>query len=176
MTSHTSTASAIIGWTYVLCWTASFYPQFILNIRRKTTRGFSIDFTLLNILGMTSYAVHNIVLLLSPHVRAQYAHRHPQNPIPTVQPNDVVYALHGAMITLLIYSQFYPRIWRFTPIKGLRCSRWTLGLFWAFICVVLLAAQAVAIKPASLGWEWLDVVSRRSSHLNLHGPPSLTLP
>ncbi|KAL1862923.1 hypothetical protein Daus18300_008253 [Diaporthe australafricana] len=152
------TLSFIIGWTYMLCWTASFYPQFILNIRRKRTTGFSIDFALLNILGMTSYAVHNLVLFYSPAVRAQYAHRYPRHPTPTVQPNDIAYAVHGALITVLIYSQFYPRLWHFARIDDVRCSRWTLGFFWGCIGVVLLGALVVGFQPTSFRWEWLDVI------------------
>lgn len=152
------TLSSIIGWTYMLCWTASFYPQFLLNIRRKTTVGFSIDFSLLNILGMTSYAIHNVVLFTSPVVRAQYAHRYPHNPIPTVQPNDIAYSVHGAIITVLIYSQFYPKLWRFSRIQDLRCSRWTLGFFWGCIAVVLLGAYVVGLQPTAFRWEWLDVI------------------
>lgn len=153
------TLSTVIGWTYMLCWTASFYPQFFLNIRRRTTTGFSIDFAFLNILGMASYAVHNLVLFFSPVVRAQYAHRYPRNPIPTVQPNDIAYAVHGALIAVLIYSQFYPRLWRFAPIKNIRCSRWSLGFFWGCVGAVMLGALVVGLQPTSFRWEWLDVVS-----------------
>lgn len=153
------TLSNIIGWTYMLCWTASFYPQFLLNIRRRTTVGYSIDFALLNILGMTSYAIHNLVLFFSPVVRAQYARRYPRNPTPTVQPNDIAYAVHGAVITVLLYSQFYPRLWHFARIKDLRCSPWTLGFFWGSIGVLLLGAFVVGLRPTSFRWEWLDVVS-----------------
>jgi cystinosin len=153
--------SAVIGWTYMLCWTASFYPQFVLNIRRKTTHGYSIDFALLNILGMTSYAIHNVVMFFSAVVRAQYAHRNPRNPVPTVRANDIAYAVHGALITVFIYSQFYPRLWCFTPIEGLRCSRWSLGLTWACGGAAVLAALVVvAVGPSSPSWEWLDVVGK----------------
>ena len=153
------TLSTIIGWTYMLCWTASCYPQFLLNIRRRTTAGFSIDFALLNILGMTSYAIHNLVLFFSPVVRAQYAHRYPRSPTPTVQPNDIAYAVHGCIITVLVYSQFYPGLWRFARARDLRCSPWTLGFFWGCIGLVLLGAFVVGLRPASFRWEWLDVVS-----------------
>lgn len=54
--------SSLLGWSYMLCWAGSFYPQPILNIRRKTTLGFSIDFAFLNILGMASNAIYNIAL------------------------------------------------------------------------------------------------------------------
>lgn len=162
------TISSIIGWSYMLCWTASCYPQPILNIRRRTTVGFSIDFALLNILGMTCYAIHNLALFYSPVVRAQYAHRYPRTPIPTVQTNDIAYAVHGIFITVLVYSQFYPKLWRFAPIRD-RCSGWTLGFFWGCTGVVLLGAFVVGLQPTSFRWEWLDVVSE----LMMPGWPSL---
>lgn len=163
--------SAIIGWTYMLCWTASFYPQPILNYRRKTTRGFSIDFVFLNILGMTSYAIHNLVLFYSPVVRAQYARRHPGQPEPTVQPNDIAFAVHGMAITFVVYTQFYPWIWRFTPVPGARCGRWTLALFWGCSAAVVIAALAAAARPNSTDWEWLDVVRSAMFYLFRRSPP-----
>lgn len=151
--------SSLLGWTYMLCWAASFYPQPILNIRRKTTLGFSIDFAFLNILGMASYAIYNLALYSWPTIRHEYAQRYPGHPDPTVQLNDIVYALHGAIITAIIYSQFYPALWRFTPIKGLRCSRWSLSLFWCCNAVILLAVLVVLVEPDSMSWSSLNVVS-----------------
>ncbi|KAK7706652.1 hypothetical protein SLS64_007483 [Diaporthe eres] len=148
----------LLGWTYMVCWAGSFYPQPILNIRRKTTLGFSIDFAFLNILGMASYAIYNIALYSWPTVRREYAERYPSHPEPTVQLNDIVYASHGAILAAIIYSQFYPALWGFTPIKGLRLSRVGLGLFWCCNAAILLAVLAVLVKPDSTSWSWLDVI------------------
>lgn len=43
--------SGVFGWIYFLCWSASFYPQSILNYQRKSTSGTTIDFPLINCLG-----------------------------------------------------------------------------------------------------------------------------
>ena len=43
--------SAVLGWVYTICWSASFYPQPLLNWRRKTTSGSIVDFPLINVLG-----------------------------------------------------------------------------------------------------------------------------
>lgn len=153
--------SGLLGWSYMLCWAGSFYPQPILNIRRKTTLGFSIDFAFLNILGMASYAIYNIALYSWSTVRNEYAERYPNHPEPTVQLNDIVYASHGAILAAIIYSQFYPALWGFTPIKGLRLSRVGLGLFWCCNAAIALAVLAVFVKPDSKSWSWLDVVSQR---------------
>lgn len=153
--------SGLLGWSYMLCWAGSFYPQPILNIRRKTTLGFSIDFAFLNILGMASYAIYNIALYSWPSVRHEYAERYPSHPEPTVQLNDIVYASHGAILAVIIYSQFYPALWGFTTTKGLTLSRVGLGLFWCCNAAILLAVLAVFVKPDSVNWSWLDVVSNR---------------
>lgn len=49
--------SYLIGWVYFLAWSASFYPQAILNWRRKSVQGLSMDFIHLNVLGFLCYAV-----------------------------------------------------------------------------------------------------------------------
>lgn len=43
--------SAVFGWIYTFCWSLSFYPQPVLNRRRKATSGTTIDFPLLNVVG-----------------------------------------------------------------------------------------------------------------------------
>jgi cystinosin len=45
--------SALFGWVYVLAWSASFYPQPLLNYTRRSTSGTTVDFPLVNILGMS---------------------------------------------------------------------------------------------------------------------------
>lgn len=145
----------------MLCWATSFYPQPILNIRRRTTFGFSIEFALLNILGMASYAIYSLALFSAPVIRRQYADRYPHHPLPTVQLNDVAYCLHGAVMSAIIYSQFYPRLWGFAPIDKSKCSRWTLTLFWGCLGAILLATFVALCGMASESWLLLDVVSNQ---------------
>jgi cystinosin len=44
--------SAFFGVTYFTAWSFSFYPQSLLNFRRKSTSGTTVDFPLINCLGM----------------------------------------------------------------------------------------------------------------------------
>lgn len=44
--------SGLFGWVYTLCWSLSFYPQPLLNFSRKSTSGTTVDFPLINCLGM----------------------------------------------------------------------------------------------------------------------------
>lgn len=52
-----STFSTTLGWLYTLSWSTSFYPQTILNHKRKSVSGLSIDFLYLNVLGFACYSV-----------------------------------------------------------------------------------------------------------------------
>ncbi|GJC93847.1 lysosomal cystine transporter [Colletotrichum higginsianum] len=58
--------SAVFGWIYFLCWSGSFYPQPLLNFRRKTTAGTTVDFPLINCLGFLAYFVSNAAFYYSP--------------------------------------------------------------------------------------------------------------
>ncbi|KGQ10290.1 Cystinosin [Beauveria bassiana D1-5] len=150
--------SAIIGWAYTLCWGVSFYPLLLSNIRRRSTEGVSIDFCLLNMLGMAAYATYNVVFFFSPVVRHQYAERNPENPTPMVQPNDVAYTLHGLAISSTIYSQFYLRLWAFYTTRPVKISLWCSMTFWACILAAFLGTVAASAFPDSQSWMWLDVV------------------
>lgn len=44
--------SALFGWIYTIAWSLSFYPQALLNFRRKSTAGTTVDFPMINSLGM----------------------------------------------------------------------------------------------------------------------------
>ncbi|OQD64897.1 hypothetical protein PENPOL_c007G04077 [Penicillium polonicum] len=151
----TESISQILGWAYFILWSLSFYPQVLHNHRRRSTDGFSIDFALLNALGLSAYTVSNACFLFSPVVRAQYAQRHPRSPEPTVQWNDLVYALHGALICCWICSHFLcARFWNFDS-KLQRPSTLTLVVFWGCLGVVPLAILCVLVLAS---WEWIDVV------------------
>lgn len=46
--------SALFGWIYTLSWSLSFYPQPLLNWKRRSTSGTTIDFHIVNVLGEQS--------------------------------------------------------------------------------------------------------------------------
>ncbi|KAJ9161196.1 Lysosomal cystine transporter [Coniochaeta hoffmannii] len=157
--------SSLCGWVYFLCWSASFYPQPTLNFRRGTTRGTTIDFPLINIIGFLAYLSSNLAFYSSPLIRAQYAARH-RGLTPTVQLNDVVFAAHALLMCLVIYSQYVPSIWGFPRTAGTRPSRAILGLSAGCVagvgvvaCVVLADPRRGDTGPAAReAWNWLDVV------------------
>lgn len=157
----THAISQTLGWTYFVLWSLSFYPQVLHNHRRRSTDGFSVDFAVLNILGLTAYTIFNACFLFSPVVRAQYGQRHPEGAKPTVQWNDFLYALHGALVCCLIGSHFLcASFWKFRS-KIKRVSTLALVIIGGCIGVVALAILYVWV---SASWKWIDVVSRHPAN------------
>ncbi|CAO2657284.1 Nn.00g034100.m01.CDS01 [Neocucurbitaria sp. VM-36] len=155
--------SRVLGWAYFLCWSASFYPQPISNYYRKSTTGLAIDFPTLNVLGFVCYTISTASFLYSPTIREQYADRHPESPETTVRFNDFLFAAHGAVMCVIIYSQFFPSIWGFRVGKTQRASRAVLGIWWGCVFVVV-ASIALVVGWGSedghdiRGWAWIDVI------------------
>jgi hypothetical protein len=61
--------SAVFGWIYTAAWSLSFYPQPLLNRRRKSTSGTTIDFPFINSLGKEAQQLsptHAHTALLAP--------------------------------------------------------------------------------------------------------------
>ncbi|CAK7226186.1 hypothetical protein SCUCBS95973_006114 [Sporothrix curviconia] len=103
--------SSLCGWVYTIMWSLSFYPQWILNMRRRTTAGTTVDFPISNCLGFLSYVLSTVALRYSPTVRAEYAARH-HGLTPTVAFNDVVFAVHSLVLCFVCVSQFIlPQLW-----------------------------------------------------------------
>lgn len=103
--------SRLFGWIYTTSWSLSFYPQPILNYRRKSTHGFSPDFAFSNVLGFAALTASTSAFLYSPVIRSEYAARHPRSPEPTARLNDLAFAGHALFWTVVMASQFWPRLW-----------------------------------------------------------------
>ncbi|KAL7437222.1 hypothetical protein ACHAXH_005506 [Discostella pseudostelligera] len=75
--SSWNTLSNILGYTYFLSWTCSFYPQIITNWYSPTeaNHGVSLDFCVWNIVGFMCYAIYTTCFRFSDVVRMEYAHR-----------------------------------------------------------------------------------------------------
>lgn len=158
-----ATISRILGWSYFLCWSLSFYPQPLSNFRRRSTRGLTIDFPTANVLGFLSLTCANAAFLFSPLIRAQYASRHPLSPLPTVQLNDGAYALHGLLLCLITYSQFWSRLWAFKAEPQQKASSAMLGICTGGVLgvgivtlTVLARGEDWEVNPS--GWAWIEVV------------------
>lgn len=144
-------------------WSLSFYPQPLLNWKRKNTQGLTIDYPTLNVLGFFAYTVSTACFLWSPTVREQYAYNHPLSPEPTVRGNDFAFAFHAVILCIITYSQFYPRLWGFKTSRRQQSSPLVLGIFWGNVLAVLILICIVWVKGNggmdTKGWSWIDVVS-----------------
>lgn len=96
--------SGIIGWTYFMAWSISFYPQLYTNWQRQSVVGLSLDFELYNLIGFAFYSIFNVSFFYSSSVDEQYKHFH-NGKSNAVQANDVVFALHAVLITAITCVQ-----------------------------------------------------------------------
>lgn len=88
------------------------------------------------------------------------------SPDPTVQFNDLVFAGHAVVVTLLTYSQFLPSLWGFTVGKHQHVSSPVAGIIVGGIIAVVLVVVVVTTGSSDGGynaaeWAWIDVVSVR---------------
>ncbi|KAG0063677.1 hypothetical protein BGZ90_002543 [Linnemannia elongata] len=90
--------SHVIGWAYFIAWSASFYPQAILNWRRKSVQGLSMDFIYLNVLGFLCYSIFNLSFYYSPEVQEEYRKRN-DGQDNLVRANDVFFAVHALILS-----------------------------------------------------------------------------
>lgn len=134
--------SSLLGWLYFSCWSASFYPQVLLNHARRSVSGLSMDFVVLGLLGFVCYAVFNSAFYFSERVQAQYMRRNSGHRN-AVEANDVLFAVHASLLTAvsLVQSFVYAR-------DGTRpkVSRATIG--WTVATVALAAVFAVGTAVA----------------------------
>jgi cystinosin len=175
--SFLQTISELFGWVYTLCWSLSFYPQPILNFRRRSTTGTTIDFPVINVVGFVAYFISCTAFIYSPEIRREYAARH-HGLTPTVQINDLAFAAHASVITLITVTQFIPGLWGFDKKgrkgHGSRISNGILGIIMGSFLAVGIIALIVAIRhdpDPKTGWAWIDTVcgllpSRASSSIN----------
>ncbi|KAI8927071.1 hypothetical protein BC831DRAFT_453770 [Entophlyctis helioformis] len=100
--------SAVLGWSYFVAWSLSFYGQVLLNFQRKSTAGLSLDFVYLNVAGFLSYTIYTLSFFASPLARKQYRDKWGSDNL--VQPNDVGFALHALAISsvTLVQTLIYP--------------------------------------------------------------------
>lgn len=100
-------------------------------------------------------------------VRAQYAARH-RGLEPTVQFNDITFAAHALLLSMIIVSQYLRRHWwgfSSSPTSTARPSRLILGIFCGCVAGVAAVVTVVLASPSrdlaeggEGGWRWIDAV------------------
>lgn len=96
--------STAIGYTYTISWGFGPCPQFILNYKRKSTVGLSIDSSMYQVLAATCYSIYNAGMFYSKTVQTLYSERHNGNRS-RVDGNDVAFALYSTFMNCLILCQ-----------------------------------------------------------------------
>ncbi|GAA5976224.1 hypothetical protein JCM5350_001387 [Sporobolomyces pararoseus] len=144
---------SLLGWTYTIAWSLSFYPQFILNYRRKSSTGLSSDFVAINPTGHFSLLIVNLALYLSSTVRRQYQSRH-EGHLPQVRLNDVYFSAHATLLAslTLLQSFYYKR----DPSQ--RISTFN-RFFLAFVLVSTILLFFVAASSTFSRFEYFDVIT-----------------
>ncbi|KAF8322038.1 hypothetical protein DL93DRAFT_2129521 [Clavulina sp. PMI_390] len=153
MFSWLQAISLLSGWGYTAAWSASLWPQAILNYQRQFVGGLSIDFCVLNLLGHASYATYNLSFHYSKAVRDEYERHHdgPNN----VQLNDVAFGVHATLMACVWYIQtfYYPRE------PGQRISTFTRSVISAYGLIVLINAYALFVARTESLYSFVYILS-----------------
>lgn len=127
----------IFGWFAFGVWSISFYPQVILNYRRKSVVGLNFDFLIFNLTKHSSYLIYNASLFFSPVVQRQYHEKYGYNEMIPVAANDVAFSIHAVLLTA--FSIFQVFIYeRGTQKVSRACTGITITVWgYAAVCLVL---------------------------------------
>ncbi|PSS30176.1 Cystinosin like [Actinidia chinensis var. chinensis] len=139
--------SSVLGWIAFAAWSISFYPQVILNFRRKSVVGLNFDFVVLNLTKHSSYLIYNASLFFSSVVQRQYREKYGFNQIIPVAANDVAFSAHAVLLTA--FTLFQIAIYERGNQKVSKTSIAIVSVAW------LSAAVCVFIALPSHSWLWL---------------------
>lgn len=85
-------------------WTISFYPQVVLNYKRKCTIGLASDMLVYDLIGYIALSIYSVEMYYDEGVRRAYRNNHNGNN-PAVQINDVFFAVHALFLTIFPLCQ-----------------------------------------------------------------------
>ncbi|XP_078157823.1 cystinosin homolog isoform X5 [Carex rostrata] len=100
-------AYSVLGWISFFSWSLCFYPQVLLNYRRKSVVGYNFDFPTLNLTKHTSYLIYNAALFFSPEVQSQYHDKYGPDQMIPVGLNDVFFSIHALSLTAFTLFQIF---------------------------------------------------------------------
>ncbi|KAL0351081.1 UNVERIFIED_CONTAM: Cystinosin [Sesamum radiatum] len=137
----------LLGWISFCSWAICFYPQLILNFRRKSVQGLNFDFAVLNLTKHTSYLIYNASLFFSSTVQRQYRQKYGLNQMIPVAVNDVAFSVHAVLMTALTLFQI--AIYDRGNQKFSRIAIAIVSVAW------LSAAACVFVALPTHSWYWL---------------------
>ena len=143
--------SSVVGYNYFVLWSVCFYPQVLLNYRRKSTKGLSNDFALLNFMGWTFYSAYLTSMYFDEEIQDMYEERF-RNESSTVQSNDVAFSIHAMILSFIYLVQivYYGKSGYSFPLKPLT---WVLVLGMLIPSVIFPILLGLGLLPYS---AWLD--------------------
>ncbi|KAI9294186.1 PQ-loop-domain-containing protein [Neoconidiobolus thromboides FSU 785] len=144
-----TTISWCFGWIYFSAWSISFYPQAILNYKRKSVQGLSFDFLYYNVLGFFCYTVYNFTFMFSEIVKKQYQERYGPNEN-LVKLNDLFFSTHALILSsLTLYQTFIYK----------RDEEQKLSIFGTRTLQILLSIMGISFLISLFGGiKWLDML------------------
>lgn len=101
----------LFGWIYFFSWSATFWPQVLLVLKRRNSGGLSPDFMAINIVGFVSYCIFTFASYSVPAVAVSYQKNIGVSP--QVELADVFFAAHGAIMCAVLVALLFiypPRI------------------------------------------------------------------
>ncbi|EPS70714.1 hypothetical protein M569_04047, partial [Genlisea aurea] len=137
----------VLGWAAFVSWSVSFYPQVILNFRRKSVVGLNFDFVVLNLTKHSSYLIYNASLFFSPVVQNQYREKFGSKELIPVAANDVAFSAHAVLLTA--FTLFQIALYDRGDQKFSKIAIAIVSVAW------LGAAVCVFIAVPSHSWLWL---------------------
>lgn len=137
----------VLGWVAFASWSISFYPQVILNFRRKSVVGLNFDFVLLNLTKHSSYLIYNASVFFSSAVQRQYRKKYGFDEMIPVAANDVAFSIHAVLLTAITLFQI--AIYDRGSQKVSRSCMAILSVAWLAIAICVF----IAIPKHS--WLWL---------------------
>uniref|UniRef100_A0A803LSQ1 Cystinosin homolog n=1 Tax=Chenopodium quinoa TaxID=63459 RepID=A0A803LSQ1_CHEQI len=140
----------IFGWIAFFSWSISFYPQVILNYRRKSVVGLNFDFVVLNLTKHSTYLIYNATLYFSSVVQRQYRDKYGRDEMIPVAANDVAFSIHAVLLTAFTLFQIF--IYERGIQKVSKISFTLVIAAWG------IAAVCVFIALPSHSWLWLITV------------------
>lgn len=143
--------SSIIGYNYFVLWSICFYPQVLLNYRRKSTQGLSNDFAILNFMGWSFYSAYLVSMYFDDEIKQMYSERF-KNHSSTVASNDVAFSVH-AMILSFIYLVQIVYYGEGVCSFYLKPATWLLVLGMGLPSIIMSLLIQIGYWPYS---RWLD--------------------
>ncbi|XP_073128043.1 cystinosin homolog isoform X2 [Henckelia pumila] len=137
----------VLGWIAFCSWAICFYPQFILNFRRKSVVGLNFDFVGFTVTKHISYLIYNASLFFSSSVQRQYHLKFGFDQMIPVAANDVAFSIYAVLLIALTLFQIV--IYDRGNQKLSKIAITVISLAWVS------AAVCVFVALPSHSWYWL---------------------